>query len=368
MNYTPVSKPCILLVDDMPEHLVLLRECLNMADIEVLVAESAKSAFKQMGSILPDLILLDLLMPGVDGYEMLSRLKADSKTKDIPVILLTGVSDASEKINCFKMGAIDYITKPFQQGEVVARVNAHLGVRRLQQQLELQNKKLEAEVKARLETEEALREEQKRSENLLLNIFPKPIAEKLRTNPGIIADKYEDVTVLFVDIADFTTISAHLSPQDLIEWLDKIFTTFDRLVDEYGMEKIKTIGDAYMVVGGMIQPRADHVEAMARLALAMRDSVASLHTREGESLKLRMGMHAGPVVAGVIGKKKFVYDLWGDTVNVAHSLESRGISGEIQVSPTTYDRLREKFHFEPRENVHIKGKGEMTCYLLKNAL
>ncbi|MFZ5806277.1 MAG: adenylate/guanylate cyclase domain-containing protein [Verrucomicrobiota bacterium] len=368
MTTTSASKPCILLVDDMPEQLFLLRECFNVADIEVLVAESGESALRQMKSILPDLILLDLLMPGIDGYEMLTRLKNDPKTKEIPVILLTGVTDTSEKINCFKMGAIDYITKPFQQGEVVARVNIHLGLRRLQQQLEYQNKKLEAEIKARLQTEEALRAEQTRSESLLNNIMPQPIAARLREKHDIIADKYEDVTVLFADIVDFSSVSAHMSPQDLVTWLDKIFTTFDRLVDENGLEKIKTIGDAYVAAGGMLLPRPDHAEAVARLALAMQTAIAEHRPPHAPTLRLRIGIHTGPVVAGVIGKTKFAYDLWGDTVNLASRMESHGREGEIQISAATYERICDQFLFEKREGVSIKGKGDMTVYILKGLL
>jgi adenylate cyclase len=164
---------------------------------------------------------------------------------------------------------------------------------------------------------------------------------------------------------DFTDFSARVSPVQLVESLNDIFSAFDRLAEVHGLEKIKTIGDAYMVVGGLPQPRPDHVEAVASMAIAMQKEIALFSTFKGEPFRIRIGINTGPVVAGVIGIKRFIYDLWGDTVNLASRMESHGVGGGIQVTEAAYERLKERFYFEPRGTVHIKGKGEMSTYLLK---
>ncbi|MGH2806480.1 MAG: adenylate/guanylate cyclase domain-containing protein [Actinomycetota bacterium] len=205
--------------------------------------------------------------------------------------------------------------------------------------------------------------EQERSERLLLNILPGPIATRLKHGEGLIADAFDDVTVLFADIVDFSEFAAITPPEQVVAMLNDIFSEFDRLADERGLEKIKTIGDAYMVVGGLPMPRPGHAEAVADMAVAMRSSVA---TRSGgqHPLHIRIGIHTGPVVAGVIGTKKFSYDLWGDTVNTASRMESHGVVGEIQVTAQTYARLKDDYTFVVRENLSVKGKGVMTTYLL----
>jgi class 3 adenylate cyclase len=173
---------------------------------------------------------------------------------------------------------------------------------------------------------------QDRSERLLLNILPRPIAERLKHHPTTIADAHAEVTVLFADIVEFTKFSASILPQRLVEILNDVFSEFDRLAERHGLEKIKTVGDAYMVVGGLPTPRADHAEAVAEMALEMRDALAGYEKTIGASLQLRIGIHTGPVVAGVIGRRKFSYDLWGDTVNTASRMESHGLPGVIQVT------------------------------------
>ncbi|MDQ7858829.1 MAG: adenylate/guanylate cyclase domain-containing protein [Armatimonadota bacterium] len=206
---------------------------------------------------------------------------------------------------------------------------------------------------------------QERSERLLLNVLPAPIAERLKRDPAAIADHYAEVTVLFADIVDFTRHSTGVAPRDLVQMLNDIFSTFDQLAERHGLEKIKTIGDAYMVVGGLPRPRADHAHAVAAMALGMQDAIRGCAARAGLPLELRVGISTGPVVAGVIGQHRFIYDLWGDTVNTASRMESHGLPGVIQVSPETYQRLADCFAFEPRGPVAIKGKGMMTTYLLR---
>ena len=220
------------------------------------------------------------------------------------------------------------------------------------------------EINQRKITEEILRSEQEKSERLLLNILPQPIAERLKQGQSNIADGFAEVTILFADIVGFTEISARVSPEELVNLLNQIFSAFDRLTEEYGLEKIKTIGDNYMVAGGLPMPQPDHAEVIAEMALDMQQEILRFSIECGKPLNIRIGINTGPVVAGVIGTKKFIYDLWGDAVNTASRMESQGIPGKIQVSASTYNLLQNKYSFEERGIIQVKGKGEMTTYLL----
>jgi adenylate cyclase len=221
---------------------------------------------------------------------------------------------------------------------------------------------LEYFVRSRDRAYRLLAEEQERSERLLLSIFPRPIAERLKVSRGVIAERSDEVSVLFADITGFTPAAERLPAEEVVVLLNEIFSAFDELVAAHGLEKIKTIGDGYLVAAGIPTPRADHAEATARLALAMRESLAELPAAAG--LSLRIGIDSGPVVAGVIGRSKFGYDLWGDTVNTASRMQSHAPAGAIQVTERTHARLAEGFAFERRQGVTVKGKGEMTTYLL----
>jgi class 3 adenylate cyclase len=212
--------------------------------------------------------------------------------------------------------------------------------------------------------EEALRREQIKTEKLLLNILPKPIAEQLKDTPTTIAEHYEMVTILFADIVGFTSLSSQIPAPELVKLLNYVFSAFDRLSEQYGLEKIKTIGDAYMVVGGLPSPRRDHAQATAHMALDMQQAITEFNRQTHSNLDFRIGIHSGPVVAGVIGLKKFVYDLWGDTVNTASRMESHGLAGQIQLSAETASFLEGEFVLTQRGNISVKGKGEMTTYLL----
>ena len=206
--------------------------------------------------------------------------------------------------------------------------------------------------------------EREKANRLLLNILPSKIAKTLKTKAGVIADAHAEVTVLFADIVGFTQYSSGVSPKDLVSKLNQIFHCFDELAENYGLEKIKTIGDAYMVVGGLPEHRDDHTQAVASMALDMMSEIKNIEASAGISFSLRIGIHSGPVVAGVIGKSKFAYDLWGDSVNVASRMESSGKEGRIQVSEAAYKRLKDDFTFEKRGAVEIKGKGAMETYFL----
>ena len=204
-----------------------------------------------------------------------------------------------------------------------------------------------------------------RSDGLLRNILPDSIVERLESHEGHIAERHSDVTILFADIVGFTPLAQSVSPEALVEILDHMFTGFDALAERHGLEKIKTIGDAYMVAGGLPVAKSDHVQAVARMALDMRTAVEGMSVVLDRPLDVRIGIHTGDVVAGVIGRKKLAYDLWGDTVNTAARMESHGIAGEIQVTSEVRDLLRDDFVFEPRGRIEVKGKGSMECWLLR---
>ena len=209
-----------------------------------------------------------------------------------------------------------------------------------------------------------LGQERERSERLLLNVLPDSIADRLKASPDSIADHSANVTVLFADIVGFTPLSAKKSPQELVRLLDLIFSAFDALAEKHGLEKIKTIGDAYMAAAGLPVSRADHAPAAARMATEMLSALAQIAAETGEVLALRVGLNSGPVVAGVIGRKKFIYDMWGDTVNTASRMESHGIPGAVHLSEATAALLRPAFALTARGAIKIDGKGEMHTYLL----
>lgn len=208
--------------------------------------------------------------------------------------------------------------------------------------------------------------EQARSEKLLLNVLPKSIANRLKDNDMRIADSHEEVTILFADIVGFTKMTASMPPAELVDLLSQLFSRFDGLADQLGLEKIKTIGDGYMVVGGAPVSRDDHATVIAQLALGMQRELAAFNEITGNNLQMRIGISSGPVVAGVIGTSKFAYDIWGDSVNMASRMEKTGLPDMIQVSETTYQLLKAHHTLEPRGPIEIKGKGEVNTYLLKS--
>ena len=227
--------------------------------------------------------------------------------------------------------------------------------------IQIHNDRLEELVMQR--TQELFAEKQT-SERLLLNVLPGPIADRLKTGESLIVDRFDAVSVLFADIVGFTTFAQGTSPEELVTMLNELFSSFDKLAEQHGLEKIKTIGDAYMVVAGIPSPIADHATAIAHMALDMITSLETYSTKHDKNMTIRVGIHTGSVVAGVIGTKKFIYDLWGDTVNTASRMESSGVPGKIQVTEATYQLLKDQFEFEPRGPIEVKGKGIMNTYLL----
>ncbi|HEY6897993.1 MAG TPA: adenylate/guanylate cyclase domain-containing protein, partial [Rhodocyclaceae bacterium] len=226
---------------------------------------------------------------------------------------------------------------------------------------------IEEQFKAKAHLQEAhaaLQGEQERAERLLLNILPAPIARRLKESNQTIADGFADVTVMFADIVNFTQVASGMSPSQVFTMLNRIFSAFDDLAEKHGLEKIKTIGDAYMVAGGLTDCADNYSAAMADLAMDMRDLLQRDFTVNASRLDIRVGIGSGPVVAGVVGKKKFIYDLWGDTVNIASRITTEGVPGMIQCDPMTYKRLRDHYDFHEPQTIYLKGKGDMTVYRL----
>jgi adenylate cyclase len=515
-------KDSILVIDDTPANLKLLTQMLSEQGYDVRVAPNGSMGLHAAKTDPPNLILLDIKMPGCDGYQVCQQLKADERTCEIPVIFLSALDGVSDKVKAFHAGGADYITKPFESVEVLARVENQLTLRSLRlvlQQAEQESRMLFAASQAindapdfrsaiasllelicqsiswdcaaawmpngagtvleqvanycrepnlqlpqpknqvlkfapqegllgriwvskqpewfedcssmededascclyapvatpaglkavfgvpvlanneaiaifvfyssdtqsfkeravalvsavttqltafirRKQAEEALQQQKAATEKLLLNILPRPIAERLQSGEEAIADYFEDVSVLFADIVGFTEFAAGKPPERVVKILNEIFSQFDQLSQQYGLEKIKTIGDSYMVAGGLPIPKADRDTAIAHMALDLLTCIQSYNTQKSQNFQLRIGINFGPVVAGIIGTTKFIYDLWGDTVNVASRMESTGLAGKIHVTATVRDRLKEQFYFEPRGEVSIKGKGKLLTYWL----
>jgi adenylate cyclase len=342
----------ILAVDDNAANRDLLSRRLARDGHYVTTADDGAAALALAADNSFDLVLLDLMMPGLSGFEVLCRLKADERTREIPVIMISALDELDSTVRCIEAGAEDYLPKPFNPVLLRARINACLEKKRLHD-------------RERTIAEE-LRAEKERSEALLLNILPRTIIERLRQGETVIADRVAEATILFADLVDFTALVAHSPPERTVELLGGLFAKFDALAARLGLEKIKTTGDGYMVAGGLPlpHPRPDHVAAMAEMALAMCETAASSAADFGENLQLRIGVHSGDLIAGVIGTHKFVYDVWGDTVNTAKRMESYGMPGRIHVSAAIRQLLGESFRFEPREPISVKGKGVMATYFL----
>lgn len=341
----------VLVVDDVEANRDLLSRRLQRQGHTVTIAENGLKAIDLLQKQTFDLILCDIMMPEMNGYQVLEHIKTDPALRHIPVIMISALDDIESVVRCIELGAEDYLFKPFNPTLLKARINACLEKKRLRDQEQAYLKQLQIE--------------QEKSERLLLSILPQPVAEQLKRDQNTIAESFAAASVLFADIVNFTEISTHRSAIDVVNLLNHIFSAFDYLAELHGLEKIKTIGDAYMVVGGIPVHRPDHAEAIAEMALDMRTAIAKFNQESGESVGIRIGISTGPVVAGVIGTKKFIYDLWGDTVNTASRMESQGIPGCIQVTETTYNLLYSKFLFEERGLIPVKGKGEMLTYLLK---
>lgn len=386
MTSDSLSAGEVLVVDDRPcPWPDLLRA---LADLGYVIHRGNGQITEDVARIHPDLVLLDAAGA---GFELCGQIKAAAEIRLIPVIFITQADQKADRLRGFAVGAADYIVEPFWVEEAIARIQNQIHQQRLiaslQQRAQLptnhsskllsslhhlmgqqtrrlteKNQQLSQEVYEREQAEAALRREQQKSEQLLLNILPRAVVDQLKQLQGTLAERFDEVTILFADIVNFTPLAAEISPLELVSWLNQIFSEFDRLTEQYGLEKIKTIGDAYMVVGGLPVPKADHTKAVMEMALAMQATTQEFTRQDGVPFQLRIGINTGPVVAGVIGIRKFSYDLWGDAVNIASRMEALAAPGKILVTEATYGRLRDRYPFEEVGQLLVKGRGYMTTY------
>ncbi|MBI5091841.1 MAG: response regulator [Candidatus Hydrogenedentes bacterium] len=375
----------ILIVDDLEANVRLLERTLRGAGYASVVSTMDPYEVCELHrKNCYDLILLDLQMPGMDGFQVMEGLKEIETGGYLPVLVVT--AQPGHKLRALQAGAKDFVSKPFDLVEVQARVYNMLEVRLLHTETKNHAKVLEQTLREVEESRELIRLqncelkglyddiviEQKLSERLLLNVLPRAIAERLKGRredigdsfPEIIADSFPEVTVLFADIVGFTKFSTGVSPERLVVLLNEIFSDFDTIADTRGLEKIKSIGDAYMAAAGLPAPVDDHAARAAHMALDMLDALDCFNKRSGYRLQIRIGINSGAVVAGVIGKRKFIYDLWGATVNTASRMESHGVAGRVQISQATRSRLGDPFLFEDRGAIDVKDIGELRTWFL----
>jgi len=353
-----VANSCVLVVDDSRTlRRILVRELNTLGLTNILEAGDGVEAVDVVKSKTVDLMLLDMEMPELDGLGVLQVLKSDESYKQLPIIVISGADQFDKTIKCIEIGAEDYLPKPFDPTLLRARIFSSLEKKRLrdldQKHLEMLNKE-----------KELLEFEQMKTEKLMLNILPKPIAERLKKGEKNISGSYPEVTILFSDLVGFTKMSSQKSAADLVMLLNDLFSRFDKRAENLGLEKIKTIGDAYMAVGGLPIPRSDHAEIAADMALGMFEDLTAFNAENKADLNMRIGLNSGPVVAGVIGFTKFSYDLWGNTVNTASRMESTSLPGRIQISPATKEALHDKFILEERELMECKGLGQIMTHFL----
>jgi class 3 adenylate cyclase len=340
----------ILVVDDNASNRDLLFRRLSRDGHHVVRAGSGQRALEILAVEEFDLVLLDLMMPDLNGFEVLERLKADERLHALPVIMISGLREIDSVVRCIEAGAEDYLTKPFNPVLLRARISACLERKRWR---ERERRYLE-----RIELE------REKHETLLRNILPGQIVTRLNEGEVVIADRVEEATILFADLVGFTEIALRLNPARLVDHLNRIFSAFDDLCRTMRIEKIKTIGDAYMAAAGLPQPQPGQAAAMADFAFAMLATLERINRTVETPFQLRIGVHTGPVVAGVIGVNKFIYDVWGDTVNLASRLEAHGLPGRIHISEATRRALAAEYECEPRGLIEIKGMGKIATAFL----
>jgi class 3 adenylate cyclase len=356
----PGPQAHLLVVDDNETNRDVLSRRLEREGYRVSCAESGRRALEMVGETGFDLVLLDIMMPEIDGYQVLSRMKADPALHDIPVIMISALDEIRSVVRCIEMGAEDYLNKPFDPVLLRARIGATIEKKRLRDEQQRKTRELE---RAMEEAETQRRE----SELLLRNILPAQIAEELRGRGQVEPRYFEDVTILFSDFVGFTRATEDLAAEDLVNLLHTYFTAFDRIVDRYGLEKLKTIGDSYMLVGGLPERNPSHPVDAVMAAFEMVKAVEDLSTEEAP-WRVRIGIHTGPVIAGVVGIKKFAFDIWGETVNFSSRMESAGAPNRVNLSARTYSRVKDFFECEPRGQVNTKEGKAHDMYFAKGIL
>ncbi len=350
----------VLLVDDSRLIRMGLRRSLESIGLkDITEANHGKEAIEMLARQPFDLMLLDMEMPEMNGLEVLQVLRDSPHHPWPPVIVISGGTGIDDAVRCIELGAEDYLPKPFNPVLLRARVTTSVDKKQLRDQDALRMRQLKRQ-------HEALSEEKAKTEELLLNILPGSIAKRLKAGEEHIADACPAVSVLFADMVGFTAMSRTMSASELVKLLGDLFSRFDLITEKHGLEKIKTIGDCYMMAGGVPVARDDHALAVTRAAMDMVKALKELHERTGGALNMRIGIHSGALVAGVIGIRKFTYDLWGDTVNVASRMESTGQAGKIHVSSSTAELLQGHFELEPRGMIEVKSLGQVETFFVES--
>lgn len=326
--------PLLLIVDDAAENLQLLSSLLQ-GRYRIKVAKSGEKALELLQqNSLPDLILLDIVMSGMDGYEVCKRIKADLRTSKIPVIFLTALNEVNDETKGFKAGGADFITKPFNPDIVLARI---------QTQIDLQ-------------------QERKKSESLLRILLPEQVINDLIQKGKHTPEVHNEVSILFCDFVGFTQVASALSPVDLIEELSSIFSAFDEICEAQNVTRIKTIGDAYMAVCGLHDRENKHAEKLTETALQFIEFLNDRNAKTKLQWQCRIGIHSGSVIGGIVGKTRFVYDVMGDDVNIAARVESNGLPMRVVITKETRERLGKEFSTHSMGMVLLKGKGEKELF------
>jgi len=351
----------ILVVDDTLVNLRILSEMLAAQGYKVRPVTSGPQALQAGIAAPPDLVLLDINMPGMTGYDVCQQFKAHSHTRDVPVIFMSARDEVLDKIRAFEVGGVDYVTKPFHLEELLARVATHVSLRALQR--ELQDARTRAEQAA-----VALAEEKRRSDDLLHSMLPRSVAGALREGKRVDGDAFPAVSVLFCDIVDFTATASLHSPRAIFDLLGQLYTRFDALVGRHPVYKVETVGDCYMIAGGVPDPDPGHADAVVAVALDMVDAVDGIRLPGGAPLQIRLGVNSGPVVGGVVGTRMPHFCLFGDTVNIASRMESTSTPMHVQVSENTMKLLDpRRWRLEPRGEIQLKGRGTMRSYFVSRA-
>ncbi|MEM9006752.1 MAG: adenylate/guanylate cyclase domain-containing protein [Cyanobacteria bacterium P01_F01_bin.86] len=476
----------LLIVDDTPENLRLLSTALSEHGYVVRSAINGALAINSAQIIKPDLILLDIMMPGLDGYEVCKRLKADPKTSDIPVIFISAMNEAIDKVKAFSVGGVDYITKPVQIEEVLARIQHQIKIWNLQRRLEDQSLRLQAEISHRQQTDERSRQlfekavggiyrlgadgkflaisegmaqlygydspeammatakaqtlyvnprqysefishfqrqdllvgfesaicrpdktslwvsetvravrddlhnllyyegsvtdisarkkaedkshrSLRHSQKILLSIFPRTIAEQVCKQPDqAVVDHYDNATILFADVVGLNALAQNAPPSNFLKLVNQIFASFSRLTEKFPVEPVKTIGTRYVAIAGVPTPTPNHAIAMAEFALKLQKEISKYRTTQPHPLKLSIGMHSGPVVAGVVGPKRLSYDIWGNTVSVAEHLEQEGEAERIHISSSTYELVHSHFPCKQGQQIDLRDGSKLLTYWLQS--
>lgn len=352
------EKAKVLLVDDSRLiRMGLRRSLVEIGLTDITEAGDGREAIETLVREPFDLMLLDMEMPEMNGMEVLAVLRDTPHHPWPPVIVISGGTSLEDAVRCIELGAEDYLSKPFNPVLLRARVKTSVERKRLRDQEALRMRQLKKQ-------HEALASEQAKTEQLLLNILPRKIAQRLKSGEEHIADAFPNVSVLFADMVGFTAMSRTMTASALVEVLGDLFSRFDLITEKHGLEKIKTIGDCYMLAGGVPDPMDDHAHAVIDAAIEFCTALEEMRERTGGALRMRIGVHSGPIVAGVIGLRKFTYDLWGDTVNVASRMESTGEPGRIHVSVNTAELIRNDFKLESRGSIEVKSLGQVETFFV----